>query len=80
MLAAPVSWPDAAIPPASPLEDAAEASKTGFARLPWSLLRGDGEARLAAGAVTVRCLQRSDGSLPASDDEDELVAYVGRAY
>ena len=80
MLAAALSRRDAAITDASTLEDAAEASKTGFARLPWSLLRGDGEARLAAGAVTVRCLQRSDGSLPASDDEDDLVAYVGRAY
>jgi prolyl-tRNA synthetase len=80
MLAAAVSRRDAAIADASTLEDAAEASKTGFARLPWSLLRGDGEARLAAGGVTVRCLQRSDGSLPASDDEDDLVAYVGRAY
>jgi prolyl-tRNA synthetase len=80
MLAAALSRSDAAIADASTLEDAAEASKTGFARLPWSLLRGDGEARLAAGGVTVRCLQRSDGSLPASDDEDDLVAYVGRAY
>ena len=48
--------------------------------MPWSLLRDDGEARLAAGGVTVRCLQRPDGALPASDHEDELVAYVGRAY
>jgi prolyl-tRNA synthetase len=80
MLAAALSRRDAAIADASTLEDAAEASKTGFARLPWSLLRGDGEARLAVGGVTVRCLQRSDGSLPASDDEDDLVAYVGRAY
>jgi prolyl-tRNA synthetase len=80
MLAAALSRRDVAITDASTLEDAAEASKTGFARLPWSLLRGDGEARLAAGGVTVRCLQRSDGSLPASDDEDDLVAYVGRAY
>jgi prolyl-tRNA synthetase len=80
MLAAALNRRNAAIADASTLEDAAEASKTGFARLPWSLLRGDGEARLAAGGVTVRCLQRSDGSLPASDDEDDLVAYVGRAY
>ncbi len=80
MLAAAVSQRDAAIVDASTLEEAAEASKTGFARLPWSLLRGDGEARLAAGGVTVRCLQRPDGTLPASDDEDDLVAYVARAY
>ena len=39
-----------------------------------------GEARLAADGVTVRCLQRPDGSLPRSEDEDDLVAFVGRAY
>ena len=49
-------------------------------RVPWSLVRGEGEVRLAERAVTVRCLQRPDGSLPASDDEDDLVAYVARAY
>jgi prolyl-tRNA synthetase len=35
---------------------------------------------LAGGGVTVRCLQRADGSLPQSDGEPDLVAYVARAY
>jgi prolyl-tRNA synthetase len=43
-------------------------------------VRGEGEARLARDAVTVRCLQRADGTVPAADDEPDLVAYVGRSY
>ena len=62
------------------IREAAEASRSGFARLPWRLVRGEGEARLAADGVTVRRLQRPDGSLPGSEDEDDLVAFVARAY
>jgi prolyl-tRNA synthetase len=62
------------------LDDAVEAAKTGFARLPWSTVGEEGEARLAQDAVTVRCLQRPDGSVPSTDDEPELVAYVARSY
>ena len=40
------------------VDEAAEAAVTGWAKLPWELLRGEGEARLAQEAVTVRCLQR----------------------
>jgi prolyl-tRNA synthetase len=64
----------------STLEDAREAAQTGFARLPWSLVGVDGEARLAEKGVTVRCLQRADGTVPRSRDEPDLVAIVGRAY
>jgi prolyl-tRNA synthetase len=71
---------DANIADASDIRVATEASRTGFARLPWRLVRGEGETRLAADGVTVRCLQRPDGSLPGSDDEDDLVAFVARAY
>ena len=31
-------------------------------------------------AVTVRCIQRADGSVPADEDEDELFAVCARAY
>ncbi len=71
---------DASIADASDIRGAAEASRSGFARLPWRLVRGEGETRLAADGVTVRCLQRPDGSLPRSEDEDDLVAFVARAY
>jgi prolyl-tRNA synthetase len=80
LLAGAVERRDAHIAEVGTLDQAAEAARTGFARLPWDVVRGDGEARLAADAVTVRCLQRADGSLPASDDETDLVAIVGRSY
>jgi prolyl-tRNA synthetase len=60
--------------------DALEAAKDGFARLAWHLVEGDGERALNAEAVSVRCLQRRDGSMPASDEESELVAFVAKSY
>jgi len=62
------------------VDEAAEAAQTGFARLPWDVVRGEGEARLAERGVTVRCLMGPDGSLPPSEDEPDLVAVVARAY
>jgi prolyl-tRNA synthetase len=65
----------------SSLDDARDAAQTGFARVPWDLVgEGDGEAHLAEESVSVRCLQRADGTVPASRDEPDLVAIVGRAY
>ena len=66
---------------ASTLPEAAEATASGFAVLPGSALAGDGEDRLNAAGVTVRVLQRPDGSLPgAAEDQSGLVAVVARAY
>jgi prolyl-tRNA synthetase len=62
------------------LEDAVEAGKTGFARIPWDVVKDGGEARLAQDAITVRCLQTQDGGLPESEDDEDLVAYVARSY
>ncbi|MBL7492104.1 proline--tRNA ligase [Frankia sp. AgB1.9] len=63
------------------LADAIEAAATGFARLPWRLVGDEGEARLAAESLTVRCIQNADGTLPAgTDDTDDLVCLVARAY
>jgi prolyl-tRNA synthetase len=62
------------------LDEAGEAAQEGYGRLPWDVVRGEGEARLAERAVTVRCLQRADGTLPQSEDETDLVAIVARAY
>jgi prolyl-tRNA synthetase len=39
-----------------------------------------GEQSLASGGVTVRCLQRDDGTLPDADDDADAIAYVARAY
>jgi prolyl-tRNA synthetase len=63
------------------LEEAIEAGSVGFARIPVAALGPDGEDRLATHAITVRCLQRADGSLAASGDPaDSLVAVVARSY
>ncbi len=52
----------------------------GWAKLPWSAVGDEGEQRLAQDGMTVRCLQRPDGSVPDDDTEPNLVAYCGRAY
>jgi prolyl-tRNA synthetase len=65
----------------SSVDEALEASGAGFATIPWRALAAGGEDALGAGAVSVRCLQRPDGSLAEpGDDESELVAVVGRSY
>jgi prolyl-tRNA synthetase len=63
------------------LEAAVEAAADGFARVPWrTLLEADGETVLRAQGVTVRCLRRPDGSLPAGDDDPDTIAVVAKAY
>ena len=62
------------------LDEAIEAAATGWARLPWSAVGVEGEARAAESAVSVRCLVRPDGSVPDSGDEPDLLAVLGRAY
>ncbi|HTV10741.1 MAG TPA: proline--tRNA ligase [Acidimicrobiales bacterium] len=83
------------------LEEALDATQSGFAVVPGRVISGTGAGAAGAGAagagaagaagdgelwlnergVSVRVLQRPDGSLPgASDDLAELVAVVGRAY
>ncbi|MDA8276405.1 MAG: proline--tRNA ligase [Actinomycetota bacterium] len=60
---------------------AVDAAAVGFARVPWAALGVEGEAALAAQAVSVRCLQAADGSLAREGaPEDDLVAVVARAY
>ena len=65
----------------STIEEAVEAAVAGgWARIPWATLGEEGEAELAAHAVTVRCLVAEDGSVPESDDAPGNVAVVARAY
>jgi prolyl-tRNA synthetase len=64
----------------STIEEAVEAAGTGWARIPWAALGEEGEAELAAHAVTVRCLVAEDGSVPGTDDAPGNVAVVARAY
>ncbi|MEV0931030.1 proline--tRNA ligase [Streptomyces phaeochromogenes] len=65
----------------STIGEAVEAAVAGgWARIPWANLGEEGEAELAAHAVTVRCLVAEDGSVPGSDDAPGNVAVVARAY
>jgi prolyl-tRNA synthetase len=62
------------------VDEAIEASSTGWARLPWDTVGLDGEAKANAAAVTVRCLVRPDGGVPDADDEPGMIAILGRSY
>ncbi|MEV0270894.1 proline--tRNA ligase [Hamadaea sp. NPDC050747] len=62
------------------LDEAIEASQTGWAKVPWSAVGVDGEAKANESAITVRCLFREDGSAPAAQDEPNLTAILGRSY
>jgi prolyl-tRNA synthetase len=61
------------------IEDAEAAAQDGFARIPWATLGEAGEAALAQKAITVRCLQHPDGTVPTSLEGD-VEAIVARAY
>jgi prolyl-tRNA synthetase len=71
---------DAAISDCTTLDEAREAAQTGVARVPWDVVGISGEQDLAAGGITVRCLQLGDGSLPETDHDAGALAYVARAY
>ncbi|HAS11313.1 MAG TPA: proline--tRNA ligase, partial [Acidimicrobiaceae bacterium] len=48
---------------------------------PWPVVAGEqAAARLGTKAVTVRCIQREDGSVPDDEDEDGLYAICARSY
>ena len=62
------------------LGDAIEAAQTGWARVPWAAVGDEGEREANGKAVTVRCLTRDDGTMPDSDEEPDLIAYLARSY
>jgi prolyl-tRNA synthetase len=80
MLESATARRDAFIVDCTTLDQAREVAQTGVARLPWKLVGTAGEHDLATSAITVRCLQLGDGSLPDSDDDDGAIAYCARAY
>ncbi|MBS1838128.1 MAG: proline--tRNA ligase [Actinobacteria bacterium] len=65
---------------AATIEEAAGAAADGFARIPWDAVGDAGIERLAAEAVTVRCLITADGGVPDSVDDPDLIAVVARSY
>jgi len=80
LLAGATEARDARTTDVTSLAEAVEAAQTGFARVPWRLVGDEGEAELAKAALTVRCIQNPDGSVPDDDEGDELVALVARSY
>jgi prolyl-tRNA synthetase len=62
------------------LPEAIDAAANGWARLPWSAVGVEGEAKANESGVTVRCLLRPDGSVPDSGNEPDLVAILARSY
>jgi len=61
-------------------EEAREAGQTGFARVAWDVIGDEGEQELNAAQLSVRCLQRADGTIPDSQDEADLLCIVAKAY
>jgi prolyl-tRNA synthetase len=81
LLAEAMAARDARTADAASLEETVEAGAVGFVRVRLGALGPDGEDRLAVHALTIRCLQRPDGSLAEPGDaEDDLVAVVARSY
>ena len=80
MLAAATTQLEARTQEAATIEEAAEIAQQGFARIPWKTIGTEGETALAAKGVSVRCLLEQDNTTPATIDDPDLVAIVGRAY
>ena len=80
MLSAATRERDARITPVRSLAEVPEAVREGWATMDWDLAGPRGELELAELDITVRCLQRGDGSMPESDTEPGLTAFLARAY
>lgn len=80
LLARAIAFRDERTLDVTSVADALEAAKDGFARLAWDLVKGEGEATLNAEAVSVRCIQRQDGSMPENEDEGGLICLVAKSY
>jgi prolyl-tRNA synthetase len=66
--------------PVRTVEEAAEQTREGAARLPWAVLGAKGERRLLADGVSVRCLVREDRQTVDDPDAGGVEAIVARAY
>ena len=62
------------------VDAAVDAAHDGFARLPWASCGAEGERRLNAAGISVRCVTTAEGAVPDSLDARDLVAIAGRAY
>jgi prolyl-tRNA synthetase len=80
LLAQATELRDASTESVDSLEQAAEAARAGFARMPWRDCGNEGEARLAREGISVRCLLREDGLPVVDPDADGVDALLARAY
>ncbi len=80
LFAAALAYRDEHTVDVATIDEAREAAQSGFARLAWSVVDGEGEATLREDAISVRALQRPDGSIPDNEAEADLVCIVGKSY
>jgi prolyl-tRNA synthetase len=80
MLTEATEFRDDATTDVTTVEEALEVGREGLGRIEWARLGTDGERRLLGEGISVRCIQRPDGSVPATEDEPDLQAIVARAY
>ena len=80
MLSEATDFRDASTTDVTTVEEALEVGREGVGRIEWARLGTDGERHLLGDGISVRCIQRPDGSVPASEDEPDLQAIVARAY
>ena len=80
MLTEATEFRDASTTDVSTVEEALEVGREGVGRIEWARLGSEGERRLLGDGISVRCIQRPDGSVPAAEDEPDLQAIVARAY
>jgi prolyl-tRNA synthetase len=80
MLGEATAFRESATTTVGSVEEALEAGKEGVGRIEWAKLGPEGERKLLDDGVSVRCIQRPDGTVPASEGEPDLQAIVARAY
>jgi prolyl-tRNA synthetase len=66
--------------PVPSIEEGAQQAREGAARLPWALVGPEGERRLLADGISVRCLVREDGEPVTDPDADGVDAIIARSY
>jgi prolyl-tRNA synthetase len=80
MLGEATDFRESATTDVASVEEALEAGKEGVGRIEWAKLGPAGERKLLDEGISVRCIQRPDGTVPPTEDEPDLQAIVARAY
>jgi len=80
LLAAALQRRDSLTVEVTTVEEAIAAAQTGFARVAWDLVTPEIEKQLKGEALTVRCLQRADGSMPDNEKEAGLTCIIAKSY